>query len=176
MSGSDPNQNCPGPDQGDPIHQFGYSAPEQYVLTIARHYFATFAMPARHDWLSGISKALSFFGHDDGPNVAVAVLSTVQTMRRSRVSDFRFSCPDCPVCAQYVTQHEQLLLSAIRAAARGRMEAAKAYANLLCEGNDTQSFVRALGTLAHRAFPDLVMTRRLQQARDARAAELNTGE
>jgi hypothetical protein len=148
MSGADP---C-GADRGAPVADLGYTAGQRHVLNIARHYFSSFAQPERQGWLSAISSALHRFGHDRGPEIAVATLAMVQTMRRTRRSTFRFNAPDCPACAAHVTPQERAMMSALRATAQGRDEAARAHAAILCEGNDAADFLRAVRCLADRAL------------------------
>lgn len=149
MSGAHP---C-GADRGAPVADLGYTAEQRHVLTVARHYFSSFAQPERQGWLSAISAALHLFGHARGPEVAVATLAMVQTMRRSRQSVFRFNSPDCPACAARVTPQERAMMSALRAAALDMDDAARAHAAILCEGNDAEDFLRAVGCLADRALP-----------------------
>jgi hypothetical protein len=147
MSGAHP---C-GADRGAPVADLGYTAEQRHVLTIARHYFSSFAQPDRQGWLLAISSALHLFDHDRGPDIAVATLAVVQTMRRARQSTFRFNAPDCPACAAHVTPQERAMMSALRATAQGRDDAARAHAAILCEGNDAADFLRALRCLADRA-------------------------
>jgi len=148
MSGAHP---C-GTDRGTSVADLGYTAEQRHVLTVARHYFSSFAQPERQGWLSAISCALHLFGHDRGPEIAVATLAMVQTMRRTRQSTFRFNSPDCPACAAHVTPPERAMMSALRATAQGRDEAARAHAAILCEGNDAADFLRAVQCLADRAL------------------------
>ncbi|MEM9047105.1 MAG: hypothetical protein AAGC92_00170 [Pseudomonadota bacterium] len=151
MTGEDRCEPC-SHGRGTPIAAFAYSDREKAVLAIARYYFTSFAAPEQQGWIAGISTALSRFGDVRGPEIAVAVLAAVQTMRRARLSTFRFNAPDCPVCATYVTPHEQTLMSALRAIARYRYEAAQGHAALLCESNESRPLLNALDTLADRAF------------------------
>ena len=147
MSGA---RSC-GAGRGTPVADLDYTAAQRHVLTIARHYFSSFAQPERQGWLSAISSALHLFDHARGPDIAVATLAMVQTMRRARQSTFRFNAPDCPACAAHVTPQERAMMSALRATAQGRDGAARAHAAILCEGNDAADFLRALRCLADRA-------------------------
>ncbi|WP_205589617.1 hypothetical protein [Chachezhania antarctica] len=128
--------NCEASSRGTPIHQLGYTSAERAILTIARHYFSSFADPEQQGWLQAISAALDTFGHDTGPHAACAVLSAVQAMRRSRRSSFRYNNANCTCCAGHVSPHERAFLNTIKATARNRPDAAQGHAVLLCEGND----------------------------------------
>ncbi|MEM9248847.1 MAG: hypothetical protein AAGB05_09155 [Pseudomonadota bacterium] len=147
-----PPESC-GVNRGILRQELGYSEAEEGVLTIARHYFNTFACPERHGWIAAIAAALQDFDDAHGPEVAVAVLAAVQAMRRTRYSTFRFNNPDCAVCARYVTPHERAFMASLRAVERGRTADAAAHAGLLCEGNDVRGFLSALDVLAARALP-----------------------
>jgi len=153
-------------DRGTPVADLGYTEAERHVLTVARHYFSAFAQPEKQGWLAAISAALQLFDHARGPEVAVATLAMVQTMRRARRSVFRFNAPECPVCAAHVTPQERAMMSALRAAARGRDEAAQAHAAILCEGNNARAFLESVRCLAERALPAPVGQAALQEERD----------
>lgn len=152
MSGEGTSSPCGAHGRGTPVASLGYNERERAILAIARYYFVSFAAPEQQGWIAGISTALSSFGDVRGPEVAVAVLATVQTMRRARHSTFRFNSPECPICSQHVTPHEMALMSALRATARHRVEAARGHVALLCEGNEARPLLKALDTLADRAL------------------------
>ena len=143
-----PRGHGPATQPGVSIATLGYSRDDRAVLGIARHYFHSFADPAGQGWLGAVSLGLQHFGDDHGPKLAVATLGVVQAMRRARWSMFHFNSAACPRCSAFATAHEQQLMAAIRAVARGRISAAEAHANLLCEGNDTRTMLRAMDTLA----------------------------
>jgi hypothetical protein len=145
-------ESCHEADHGVPIADRGYSAGERAVLQVIRHYCVSFAAPAQQGWIGGIAAALEAFGDERGPHVAVAALGVMQTLRQARQSGFRFNTPDCPSCARNVTSHERLLMSALRAIARARPQAARAHAMLLCEGNPAERVTDALALLATQAF------------------------
>ncbi|MEM0936028.1 MAG: hypothetical protein AAGJ91_09005 [Pseudomonadota bacterium] len=147
------DRTCGIEDPGHPISDLGYGPRECAILTIARGYFSSFASPERQGWTFAIYHAVNAFGEARGPDVAVAVLSVVQCMRQARTSVFRFNSHECRRCAAHVSGHEQMLMAAMRAAARGRMDAASGHATLLCEGSDVQKLLRALQLLAEKALP-----------------------
>lgn len=144
---SDTSHPCTPDPRGVPIDRLTLTPSELIVLTVARHYFGSFAAPDRQGWLGGVSAALQFHGHDTGPHAAVAVLSAVQAMRRSRVSPFRFNSADCARCSAFLSENERQFLNTCRAMAQGRVEAAEGHALILCEGNDTAPFVSAVGVM-----------------------------
>jgi hypothetical protein len=133
---------------GLPIVDLGWTDTDRALLTVARHYFAAFAAPGPESWPVAIAAALASFGERQGPGIAVAVLATIQTMRRLRRSVFRFNRADCPRCADFATGHERLLIGALRAASAGRRDAALALVTLLCEGEDATRLVDVLDSLA----------------------------
>lgn len=143
--------SCSPAQRGTPVAALGLDARERAVLDILRHYCVSFAAPAREGWVTAIRAALDAFGEARGPHVAVAALAALQVLRRTRASGFRFNTPDCPDCAGFVTGHERLLIAALRAAAAGRDEAARAHADLLCEGNGGGRVAAALSVLAETA-------------------------
>jgi len=147
MTGRNTRRRTDCPARGAAIDRLGYSADDHGILTIARYYFHSFADPAGQGWIGAVSTALKQFGDRRGPAVAVATLGVVQTLRRTRRSDFHFNAPACPRCAAHATGHEQQLMAAIRASAQGRVAAAGAHVQLLCEGNETRAVLRAMQTL-----------------------------
>ncbi|GAA4222096.1 hypothetical protein GGQ68_001236 [Sagittula marina] len=143
-----PERHCSTDPRGTPIDVLSLRPAELIMITIARHYFGSFAAPDQQGWLGGVSAALRFYGHDIGPHAAVAVLSAVQAMRRSRISAFRFNSADCAHCAAHLSENERQFLNTCRAMATNRREAAKGHAMILCEGNDTQPFLEAMAVMA----------------------------
>ncbi|WHZ36016.1 hypothetical protein [Sagittula sp. MA-2] len=142
------SQRCFDAKRGTPIGALGLKPAEFIVLNIARHYFGAFSDPAEHGWLQAASDALACFGPERGPRAAMAVLSAVQSMRQARVSVFRFNSARCPRCSAFVSDHERMFLTTMRAVVRGNEVAAAGHAMLLCEGNDHSGFLRALAVLA----------------------------
>ncbi len=140
------------PDHGR-LSALDWGTEEVAVLTIARHYFTSFAVPHRHGWMGALGHALRVFGDDRGPAAAFAVLSMVQAMRSARQSPFNFNSADCPNCADRLTGNERTFMSALRALMRGDEAAANAHAALLCEGNDPLGFVVALQVVIRTCLP-----------------------
>jgi len=171
MTGRDMPRRPDCPTRGTAIDRLGYSADDHGILTIARHYFNSFADPPGQGWIGAVATALKRFGDEHGPAVAVAMLGVVQTLRRTRRSDFHFNSPACPRCAAHATGHEQQLMAAIRAIRQGRIAAAEAHVQLLCEGNETCAVLRAMQTLvadvSSAKTPDTSVVRGWQNCADA---------
>ena len=130
------------------LAELPFDASERAALIIARHYFRSFAAPETQSWIAGIGSALVHFDQDRAPQVAVATLAAVQSMRQARRSVFRFNDLGCARCAAGITAHERAFLSMLAGIRRGRSDRASGHAVILCEGNDHAAVLRALGTLA----------------------------
>jgi hypothetical protein len=130
-----------------PLAELRFDEAEQAVLAVARHYFRSFAAPDTQSWIGGIGAALSLFDHARAPQVAVATLGAVQSMRRARRSRFHFNDPGCAHCAAGVTAHERGFLGTLACMRRGACDRASGHAVILCEGNDHVAFLRTMGTL-----------------------------
>ncbi|WP_425071218.1 hypothetical protein [Sagittula sp. S175] len=142
------SRGCAEARRGTRIEALKLAPPEFIVLSIARHYFETFAEPGAHGWLAATSDALACFGSDRGPRAGLSVLCAVQAMRQAREGVFRFNSARCPACSAWVSDHEKLFLNTLRAVVRGDAAAAEGFAAILCEGNAAEGFLKALGVLA----------------------------
>lgn len=152
MDDTHSNKTCGATKNGPQYSCDGYTAEELTVLNIARMYFTSFASPESHAWLGGISAALQLFDEDQGPKVAIGVLSMVQGMRRARQSVFHFNNPECPCCSRKLTDSERLFMAVLRQCRAGRIDAAASSAFVLCEGNDTHDFIKAAMALVEEVF------------------------
>ncbi|PRY92891.1 hypothetical protein BCF33_1754 [Hasllibacter halocynthiae] len=139
--------------RSEPLDALSFDAAERDVLTIARHYFRSFAMPGTQSWIGGIGAALAAFDHDRAPGLAVAAVAAVQAMRQARASTFRFNDPCCPDCARRITRHEKAWLGALAAMRERAHERASGHAVILCEGADHAAFLRAMAVLAGHLPP-----------------------
>lgn len=138
--------------------QFKLSSCEAKVLKVARYYFMTFADPSKQAWLDANDYSIKHFSADQGPYVALAILSAIQSMREARQSEFKFNNPECKVCSKLLTEHEKGLINTIRCKVNGEDQAASAHAFILCEGNDSSQFLTSTLILAAICFPDEVKT------------------
>ena len=129
----------------------GLDHDEDILLTLARFYFESFAVPNTHSWMRGIDEAAIHFGDDKGAIVAQRLLFALQSMRFARRSVFNFNCPTCEGCSSIVTEHERRLMVVIQGVRLGWDSTVKTELMMLCEGNDTtmveQSFVKLAAAL-----------------------------
>ncbi|WP_068118967.1 hypothetical protein [Tropicimonas marinistellae] len=153
---SDTPANCTHeiPGRVGTIDETGCTADDQAVLQIARLFFRSFSAPHSHSWLGAFPLAERTFTGRQPERVGVAVLNAVQAMGRARTSGFNFASPDCPICAQKITEHERQFLSVLMEQRAARPSGAHVNAMLLCEGNDTREFLDAMSEVcALLAFP-----------------------
>lgn len=112
------------------------SSTDYAILMAARYFFASFARPDDHSWMTVILSCQDFFpAQRDSLLVAQSVLALVHEIRISRKSTLRFSNPHCLDCANVITAEERHLMSMINAHREGRVSSAATHAILLCEGN-----------------------------------------
>jgi len=132
-------------------YNVGLDHDEDMLLTLARFYFESFAVPDTHSWMRGIDEAALHFGDDKGAIVAQRLLFALQSMRFARRSVFNFNNPTCEGCSSIVTEHERRLMAAIQGVRLGWQSIVKTELMMLCEGNDTaiveQSFVKLAAAL-----------------------------
>ncbi|MBL3569967.1 hypothetical protein DSD19_14860 [Rhodovulum sp. BSW8] len=122
------------------------------MLTVARHFFQSFAKPQSEGWIRALAAAEQRFRPGmhaaSAADMAVRLLAALQELRAARTSGFRFSNPDCPGCAARLTEQERQFMDVLIALRRGKRSKAHAAAMMLCEGNPTDSFLRAMADLA----------------------------
>jgi hypothetical protein len=116
---------------------------EAGILTVARHFCATFACPESQSWSHALTIAQERFADQGGTALGMAVFDMVQALRMSRQAGFHFSDPLCMNCRLRVTRDEQNLLGLVQALRRGRQSDVAAHAMILCEGNDTAPLIAA---------------------------------
>ena len=92
--------------------------------------------------------AEAWFGRGLGLDIASHCLSLIRAVRQSRRSNFRFSNPACPVCREYVSGHEEVLLRLLMGQLQGKLAAARACAIMICEGHDETDLIQAAGKLS----------------------------
>ncbi len=131
------------------LAESGLDADEMVILTIARHYFQTFAYPEGHGWLPAMVIAADHFQRQGGPEVAYATLAAVQAMRYARSTVFHFSNPQCPDCCQVLTGDERQFMASLQAIRQASSAQSLTQAIILCEGGDVRAFVATLGALAN---------------------------
>lgn len=126
----------------------GLDAIEDTVLTIARHYFQSFAVPQSQAWMNAINLAEQAFGRQDGGQIAARVMSVLRAMRGARRSTFMFNSPGCKGCSAVLSEHERRLIGAFAALRRGALGQARVEAMMLCEGNATDALIYEMRALS----------------------------
>jgi hypothetical protein len=121
---------------------------EDNVLTIARYFFQSFAMPQSHAWLAGLDAAEARFDDCQGPIIAMRLLSAMRAVRCSRRSVFSFNCPTCETCMAIITEQERRFISALQAIRTGQIGRAQTELLMLCEGNDITQVMGAMTRLS----------------------------
>lgn len=122
----------------------GFDPIEDHILTLARFFFQTFAIPESQSWLPGFDMAEAIFGEAEGPIIATRLLATLRAVRYARRSVYCFNSPTCEGCAAVVTEHERRFMAAFRGVRMGYLGQTRTELMMLCEGNDT---TKALGAM-----------------------------
>lgn len=148
-------QRCdrPSSEHETQFHRAEFDYTEVTVLSVARYFWQTFAVPETQSWLSALGLAEQRCRQGHGRELGLEILTTVQAMRYARVSCFEFSNPACRHCAMVVTGHERCFMSVFRAVRDGQLDLARTFAMILCEGNDTTQFMERMGVLVTLAYP-----------------------
>ena len=131
----------------------GFSDEEQAVLHIVRRYCAAYSRAGSPCWEDAIDVATAVFGDINGPVVAVSALNVLRSIRPCRKSAFTFSNPYCQCCAKRMTECERLLLQTLQCIRKQDQSAAAVDAILLCQGEDTASFIEQVETLSRALGP-----------------------
>ena len=126
----------------------GFDYVEDNILTLARFYFQSFAVPDSQAWMHGLDLAEAMFGDKDGPVIALRLLDALRCMRFARKSVFCFSAPTCEGCAAIETEHDRRLMAALRGIRLGQFGRTQTELIMLCEGNDVTQTVGELTRLA----------------------------
>jgi hypothetical protein len=129
------------------LSELNLTLEEQIVLTVARHFFHSFARPNSMAWLNALGEAEARFGRDDGPRIASRILVVLQSVRRARKSVFMFNPSTCPCCSAIATEHERRLMVAVHAMRRDDRGQARLEMLLLCEGNPIEEVLASLSEL-----------------------------
>ena len=132
---------------GDKVQDFGFDDAERAVLSVLRLYCQSFASPETQAWIRSLTFAENAFPPENGLQIARAVLTILQVMRVARDEGFSFSNPDCHNCAQYLTEHERQLMSAIAASRRNHRSALHANVMVLCQGQNPEDLLQAIAHL-----------------------------
>lgn len=126
----------------------GFDDVEENILTLARFFFQTFAVPHSQSWMQGLDMAEAVFGETVGPMVAMRMLDALRGVRYARKSVYCFNSPTCKGCAIVVTEHERRFMAAFHSIRTGQAGHAQTEMMMLCEGNSTTQAIGALTRLA----------------------------
>lgn len=138
-----------------PLAEAGLDDAETSILEVARWFWQSFAMPQTQAWLMALHLAKHRFREQRGGTVGLEILATVQAMRHSRASCFRFNNPACQCCAAFVSEHERQFMSVFRAVRDEREGPARTHAMLLCEGNNTEFLIERMTELVRVTYPEI---------------------
>ncbi|MEO0752406.1 MAG: hypothetical protein AAFY25_11450 [Pseudomonadota bacterium] len=157
MSWRGENQCCDrAPDAKEiPLTEAGPDYAKNAIPEVARCFWQTFAMPQTQAWLMALQLAKHRFRGQRGGAIGLEILATVQAMRHSRVSCFRFNNPACNSCAAFVSEHERQFMSVFRAVPNKPEGPARSHAMLLCEGNDTELLIERMTELVRVTYPKI---------------------
>jgi hypothetical protein len=122
----------------------GFDPVEDHILTLARFFFQTFAIPESQSWIPGFDMAEEIFGEAEGPIIGTRLLAALRGVRYARRSVYYFNSPTCECCAAVVTEHERRFMAAFRGVREGHLGQARTELMMLCEGND---ITQALGAM-----------------------------
>lgn len=150
-----------------PVAAYGYSDLELVILAVARFYWQAFAVPESQSWLLASDTCRRTFPEDVACRIATAVLDSVLAMRRSRSSCFHFNNPNCPGCAEILSEHERQFMNVFSAVHAHRKGPARTHAMILCEGACSDDFLASLAELS-----SMLPASQHRQRRSARAARL----
>ena len=126
----------------------GFDDVEDQILTLARFFFQTFAIPQSQSWMNGLDMAEAVFGETIGPMVAMRLLDALRAVRYARRAVYCFNSPTCEGCAAVVTEHERRFIAAFRGVRLGQAGHAQTELMMLCEGNDITQAIGAMTRLS----------------------------
>ena len=130
------------------LAEAGFQKDELAILTIMRRFCFSYMNAPYPYWEDALDVAVSKFGENGGPVVAMAILNVIRKMRVSRRTIFDFHNPYCGICATKLTECEERLIRTLQFVRKGDRSSATVEAMILCEGNDTGPTLDAMHKLA----------------------------
>ncbi|WP_054304370.1 hypothetical protein [Gemmobacter sp. LW-1] len=129
---------------------------ETGLLAVLRHFLTAYAHPDSQSWQAAFQIAAERWGQARGPQVAMGLLSVLQTLRGARRGPFDFANPLCRTCRTWATGSEVAFLAMIQAMRRDRTDLARPAVLRLTEGTMDPGLIRAALAFAarHPAGPD----------------------
>lgn len=123
------------------------------LLSLTRHFMTSFADPASQAWQMAFATAQERWGEIEGPQMAMACLAMLQSVRRIRSAIFRYSNPLCLSCRQYMTPDEADMMSLLQAMRRDRTAASRDHLARLTGGRMDPAVITHALALAKRMGP-----------------------
>ena len=117
------------------------------VLEIIRVICAEYSSATPENLRVATDVADAWFGPTLGKAIFKLTSQLLRVLRQNRQSPFKFSNPACPVCRDYMTPHEQLLMKMVHSLMSGDVAKARTAAIILCEGNDEFDLIEAAKNL-----------------------------
>ena len=131
-----------------PIDQAGLSREEIQLLELLRYFCSHFAAGLSPQEVLDKGMDPEILETELSGRTVIAFMNVLLAMRQSRKSVFRFNSSHCAVCRHRVSECENLLLSTIRSRRNRELQAARVYAMILCEGNDTDLLFIAIDRMS----------------------------
>lgn len=125
------------------LERLGLDADETMVITLLRHFLASFSDPHCPGWQRAFVIGVDYWGAQRGPLVAVAALSVVQALRAARPCTFRHADPLCPVARRFASAEEATAMRMLQAMRAGLTGAARAQVARLTGGRIDPALFRA---------------------------------
>lgn len=133
-----------------PVETLGLDEFETGLLAVLRHFLTAFARPETQGWQTAFAVSAQRWGEAKGPQIAMGLLSMLQSLRGSRRGDFDFANPLCTTCRAYATGTEADFLRMVQAMRRGRTDLARKAVLALSEGTMEPGLIQAALAFAAR--------------------------
>lgn len=146
-----PNHKC----SARALTEAGLDDIETVLLNAARHFFVSYTDKSFPYWETSMDICNARFGHERGPQIAVAMMNLLRHMRQSRKSTFHFTNPFCRKCANRISDCECHLFSTIKHTRAENRKVARMEALMLCEGFDPDPMLEEVEKLARLLNADL---------------------
>ncbi|MCV0425716.1 MAG: hypothetical protein K5905_09595 [Roseibium sp.] len=130
------------------ISDAGLSHAERIVLRSLRLICLSYANPGCFTWENAFETCSKSFGPIYGPQLGVATMNAMRSLRTTRATSFRFTNPDCPCCRETLAEHEVQFMNLLKAERNGGGLTAQTNALMLCEGTHSRPFLQAMKELA----------------------------
>lgn len=133
-----------------PVGTLGLDEFETGLLAVMRHFLTTFAQPETQGWQAAFMIAGQRWGEARGPQIAMGLLSVLQSLRGARRGDFGFANPLCPECRAHATGTEAAFLRMLQAMRRDRADLAREAVLVVSEGTMAPGLIQAALAFAAR--------------------------